>query len=400
MVSELPVAAVGWSKKTDSKEAGKDAAEQALGRLGGQPQLALVFGSSWFDQVLLLQGIRSVVGAVPLAGETTAGEITPEGPVSHSCVVVLLASNGMACSVGLGEHADRMPREAGQQAAYAAIREFRGKSRAGLLLFGDGLVTTYADVVRGLQEVLGTSFLIAGGMGGDDLRFTHTYQYFRNRVVSRAVVVVLLGGTVKLGVGIEHGFAPISKPRRITRARANVLMTLDHQPAASVYEEYFGPELVQRMRAEEGMTRQGIAYPLGVQYESTNQWLLRNVVSFGQDGSLSCTGEMLEGGWLQLMIGSRELALEAAHKAALQAIRPLNKISCVLVFDSAVRRKLLGVQPSALEIARIREAVGPAIPLAGCYTYGEQAPGPSQDQTGLSQSATQTGSVLVVALGI
>ena len=370
-------------------------------RLGTRrPQLALVFGSSWFDQVLLLQGVRSVLGAVPLAGETTAGEITPEGPVSHSCVVVLLSSEGAVCSVGLGEKVDRMPREAGQQAAYAALREFQGKSRVGLLMFGDGLVTSYADVVRGLQEVLGTSSLIAGGLAGDDLRFMHTYQYFRDRVVSRAVVGVLLGGSIKMGVGIEHGFAPISKPRRITRAHANVLMTLDEKPAASVYEEYFGAELVQRMREEEGLTRQGIAYPLGVQYESANQWLLRNVVSFGQDGSLACTGEMLEGGWLQLMIGSRELALEAAHKAALQAVRSLNKISCVLVFDSAMRRKLLGSQQASLEIARIREVVGPSVPMAGCYTYGEQAPGPTQEQTRLSQSATQTGSVLVVALGI
>jgi hypothetical protein len=100
------------------------------------------------------------------------------------------------------------------------------------------------------------------------------------------------------------------------------------------------------------------------------------------------------------MIGSRELALEAAHKAALQAIRSLNRISCVLVLDSIARRKLLGTQHAALEIARIRDAVGPAVPIAGCYTYGEQAPGPLQEQTGLSQSATQTGSVLVVALGI
>ena len=97
---------------------------------------------------------------------------------------------------------------------------------------------------------------------------------------------------------------------------------------------------------------------------------------------------------------TRELALEAAHKAALQAIRSLNKISCVLVFDSVVRRKLLGARHAALEIARIREAVGLGTPLAGCYTYGEQAPGPPHEQAGFSQSATQTGSVLVVALGI
>jgi len=360
------------------------------------PKLAIVFGSSWFDQHQLLQGIRSVLGTVPIAGVSTAGEILPEGPVSHTCIVMLLACPGLSCSVGLGEAVDRAPREAGQQAAFAAIRDLRGTPRVGLLLFGDGLVTTYGDVVRGIQEVLGTSALIVGGMAGDDLRFTQTFQYANDRVVSQAVVGALLGGSVKIGVGIEHGFAPISKPRRVTRARANVLYELDQQPAASVYEEYFGAELVRRIK-HEGLTRQGIAYPLGVQSEASTRWLLRNVVAFSDDGSLSCSGEIAEGAWLQLMIGSRELALDAAHAAAQQAIQSIHHIACVLVFDSALRRKLLGAEHARMEIARIRQVVGQTTPLAGCYTYGEQAPFGAASI--YERTATQNGAVLVVALG-
>ncbi|MBI2104851.1 MAG: FIST C-terminal domain-containing protein [Candidatus Omnitrophica bacterium] len=404
MAAQVVAATVGWSANRQAAQAGTEAASRALERLlpFAPPQLALVFGSSWFDQRALLQGVRSVLGELPLAGESTAGEITAEGPASHSCVVVLLAIDGLACGVGMGRDADRAPRVAGQRAAFTALQAFRGSPRAGLLLLGDGMVTGYAEVVRGLQEVLGTSFLIAGGMAGDDLRFAETYQYCHGEVASRSVVGVLLGGSARLGVGLEHGFAPISKPRRITRASANVLLTLDRKPAASVYEEYFGVDVVRRMR-EEGLNRQGIAYPLGIQGESANQWLLRNVVSFGDDGSLACNGEMREGAWLQLMIGSRELALEAAQRAARQAIRPLNRIACVLVFDSAVRRALLGPHHAAMEIERIRGAVGPSVPLAGCYTYAEQAPfdaGLSADGLTGQPIATQTGSVLVAAIGV
>lgn len=266
----------------------------------------------------------------------------------------------------------------------------------GYLLFGDGLVFTSAEVVRGIQEVLGTHFLIVGGMAADELRFSQTYQYCNALALSRGIVGVLLGGPLKIGVGIEHGFSPVSKPRRITRAQANILYALDGQPAAAVYEEYFGAELVQRMR-QEGLTRQTIAYPLGIQEEGMDRWLLRNVVSFQADGSLACSGEIRQGAWLQLMIGSRELALEAARRAATQAIRSLNRLACVIVFDSASRRILLGPRMTAMEIAVIREVIGPTIPLAGCYTYGEQAPfGMS---TSVEATAMQTGSVLVVALG-
>ena len=397
-MSETLSATIGWSALGDAEKAGVEAAETALHRFpASSPALAIVFGSSWFEQEPLLAGVRSVLGNVPLVGESTAGEIVPEGPISHSCVVALLGSPSVACSLGAGEAVDRSPREAGQQAAYAAVREFQGATRAGLLLFGDGLLTCYAEVVRGVREVVGTSFLIAGGMAGDDLRFDRTYQYCRGRVLSRSVVCALLGGSLKIGVGIEHGFAPISKPRRITRSHDNVLVELDKQPATAVYEEYFGAELVKRLRGEE-VVRQTIAYPLGIQCGTDEQWLLRNVVSFGDDGSLSCSGEITEGSWLQLMMGSRELALEAAHAAAQQAVRSLNRIGCVLVFDSAARRRLLGPEHAAREITRIRETVGPLVPIAGCYTYGEQAP--FGTTATYEQTATQTGSVLVVALGM
>ena len=397
-MSETLSAAIGWSTLGDAEKAGIEAAEAARNGFPDRvPALAIVFGSSWFEQPPLLAGIRSVLGEMPLVGESTAGEISPEGPRSHSCVVMLLGAPSMACSLGAGESVDRSPREAGQQAAYAALHDFKATTRAGMLLFGDGLLTCYADVVRGAREVLGTSSLIAGGMAGDDLRFSQTYQYCRDRVLSRSVVFAVLGGSVKMGVGIEHGFAPVSKPRRITRARGNVLVELDRQPAAEVYEEYFGAEAAAQLFAE-GTARHTIAYPLGIRCEDDEQWLLRNVVAFEKDGALSCSGEMTEGSWLQLMMGSRELALEAAHRAAQQAVRSLNRVGGLLVFDSAARRSLLGEEHSAREIACIREAVGTGVPIAGCYTYGEQAPFGAAGT--YEQTATQTGSVLVVALGM
>lgn len=396
-MSETLSATIGWSAAGDAEKAGIEAAEAALERFpGGLPVLAIAFGSSWLDQAALLNGIRAVLHETPIAGMSTAGEITPQGPGSHSCVVVLLGGAGMACSLAASDLVDKSPREAGQQAAYAAVQGFKHPTRSGLLLFGDGLLTCYAEVVRGVREVLGTNFLIAGGMAGDDFRFDRTYQYAGDRVLSRSVVCALLGGSLKLGVGIEHGFAPISKPRRITRSHGNVLLELDRKPAAAVYEEYFGHDLVRQLGIAR-TARQTIVYPLGIQCGSDNQWLLRNVLSFGEDGSLTCSGEVLEGAWLQLMMGSRELALDAAHRAAQQAARALNRIACVLVFDSAARRQLLGPDHAVREIARIREAVGLSVPVAGCYTYGEQAP--FGTAASYEHSATQTGSVLVVALG-
>jgi len=395
-MSNTGLAAVGWSTNPNAFEAGQQAARIAMKQLiHRRATCAVVFGSSWFDQAQLLEGIRSVFDAVPVVGGSTAGEITPEGPKSHSCVVLALADEDLSVSVGAGIEVERDPRRAGYQAAHQAMRQLSGRTRSGLLLFGDGLVSGYAEVLRGIQEVLGTSSLVTGGLMGDDLRFAQTYQYAHDQVLSHAVVGLLLGGSCTIGVGIGHGFAPISKPRRITRASANVLYELDGQPASSVYEEYFGSVVMESVK-QEGLSRRLIAYPLGIPLDSTGEFLLRSVRAFGKDGSLVCTGEVSEGSWVQLMIGSKELAIEAAVMAVQQASRPLRVVRFALVFDSVARKRLLG-QEADVELARIRQVLGPSVPLVGCYTYGEQAPLGQPYPYG--RSSVQTGACLVIAVG-
>src|SRR3989338_2018295 len=182
------------------------------------PQVALVFASSWFDRSRLLEGIRQVLPATPVIGGSTAGELSPEGPTPHHCVLVLLSGGavvgrggGMVWGVGVGEDVDRAPREAGHRAAFRAADGFPSPQRGGFLFFGDGLAIEYADVLRGLREVLGTGTVIAGALMGDDLRYDTTYQYAGQHVVTRAVAGLLIGGTTVVGAGLEDGYAPIRK---------------------------------------------------------------------------------------------------------------------------------------------------------------------------------------------
>lgn len=393
---EPALASIGWSAQPNPVLAGESAARTALEGLGGRPPCcAIVFGSSWFDQAKLIEGIRNVLQSVPVVGGSTAGELTPEGPKTHSCVVLALGYHeDLTVSWGAAEELERNPRLAGHDAALQAMRQFPGRQRSGFIFFGDGLATGYAEVVQGVQEVLGTSSLVAGGLMGDDWRFAATYQYADDRVMTRGLSGLLLGGLCAIGVGVEHGFAPISRPLRVTKAYRSVLCELDGHRAVSVYEDYFGPSIMETVRRS-GLSRELICYPLGIQRESGG-YLLRNVVGFGEDGSLECTGEVAERMVVQLMIGSKEVALEAAAAAAQRAVRGLQSVWFVLVFDSVARQRLLG-RDAAVECQRLRDVIGPSVPLLGCSTYGEQAPlsGPSM----AGRTSVQTGSILVVAVG-
>ncbi|MBI4354696.1 MAG: FIST C-terminal domain-containing protein [Candidatus Omnitrophica bacterium] len=378
--------ALGWSNHPNALTAGETAGRMASHRMTDhRPRWAVVFASSWFDQPKLLEGLHRALPDVILVGGSSAGEILPDGPTSHSCVVLAVGDDGMEVASGLGVGADRDPRLAGHEAALQALKRFQGKSRSGFLLFGDGLVGGYTETLHGVQEVLGTQSVVAGGLMADDLRFTQTYQYADDQALSRSVVGLLLGSCA-IGMGLEHGFEPISRPLRVTAAHANILQQLDGHPAMDVYEEYFGDEVMEHVH-EKSFTRQLIAYPLGIQGETTDAFLLRNVREFSADGSVVCTGEIPEGATVRLMIGSKELALEAASRAAQTALRSLASVRFVLLFDSASRRALLG-SDAAREIQQIRHIIGLSTPLIGCYTYGEHV-----------LSTMQTGAALVIAVG-
>lgn len=388
--------AIGWSANPDASRAGEAAGAMCVQRMTGRrPRCAVVFASSWFDQVKLVAGLRRALPDVPLVGGSTAGEILPEGPTSHSCAVLALGDEELAMSIGLGESLDRAPRFAGHEAALQALRQFEGQARSGFLWFGDGLLAGYPEVIRGIHEVLGTRSLVLGGLMADDLRFTQTYQYHNERVVSRGIAGLLLGGAAVIGVGLEHGFAPISRPLQATRAHGTVLETLDGRPAAQVYEGYFGADLMETIRRE-GLIRPLLAYPLGVQLAGSETLLLRSVRRCEPDGSLLCAGEIPEGSTVQLMMSNKELALDAASRAAQQALRPLSKVHFVLVFDSVIRRKLLGFD-AVQDVYRIRKIIGLSTPVMGCYTYGEYGPWHGLVPSG--PSAVQVGAILVLAVG-
>lgn len=279
----------------------------------------------------------------------------------------------MAVGIGIGASVERSPRLAGFRAAKDAVQQLNGKPRRGTICFGDRLVPHIAEAIHGMQEVVGTGSVVVG-------------VFTRAAVSSDTVTALALGGNVAVGVGLEHGFAPITKPWHVTRADDRRLYELDGQPAAAVYADYVGA----------GVHR----YPLGITREPpqpgvTEAWggawagpcaLLRPVVAVSSDGSLACAGEVAEGAWVQVMISSRVLALEAASRAAQEAVRSLRTVSWVVVCESRVRMQLLG-RESAEVFTRIQQIVGRSTPLLRCDTDAVYAGG------------LHGGALMVVAVG-
>lgn len=396
IASPTTAVGIGWSEDTEALTAGRQAAQQALRAMSApHADLAVLFASARYDQARLLRGVRDVIGQVPLLGGSDAGEIIPGASLQRAAVLLLIHSQAMRLTVSVAEHLRAAPHAAGQFVATQCLQAHRQERRRAFVLLADGMTGASQELLRGAQEVLGASFPIVGALTGDDLLFRQTYQYYNDRVLTDSVVGLLISGQVKVGMSARHGWHPVGRPHRVTRAAGHVLSTLDDQPAAKVYEEYLGQDEVRRMQGW-WLSSSSVAYPLGMSVEGEEELLLRTVVRIAEDGSLVCAGDVWEGATIRLMVGTREGAIEAARLAASQAKEGLSQVAFGLVFDSVARRRLFGGARLA-ELQAIQTALGAQVPFMGCYTYGEQAP--LRSAMHLGRSYFHNGTALVIAVG-
>ena len=380
---------VGASRQPDSFWAGQEAAKRALESLG-QPRadLLLVFASIRFDQEALLRGITAVAPYTWMAGCSTAGEILSQGPSRRSVVVMAVCSNNLQAATGLGVRLSENPRQAGQEIA-SQVTQAKLPNPHCFLMFPDGLTGNVAELIRGVQDTMGLRFPIAGGCAADDFSFRRSYQYFQGQVYSDAVTGVLLAGPIAVGIGARHGWRPLGKPRRVTRALANIVQELDGHSPVNLYETYFG-RAAESLKAG-ALADMSIVYPLGLPIPGEEEYLLRNVLRVDPAGSLIYAGEIPEGSEVRLMMGSKEKALEAARRAAeLAALSIAPRVATfALVFSSCSRARLFGHRAGE-EIAAIREVLGKSVPIIGFYDYGEQAPLTAAGFRGLSYFHNET----------
>jgi hypothetical protein len=380
---------VGSSSQAHIHRAGQEAALQMLAHLGGRPLLTLVFSSIRFADPQLLKSIRAVTEGVPLIGCTDAGGIGSSGPINHSVLVIGLRGSDMGFVTGVAYGISKDPEAAGKRLAQDLKAGEPGTVKAALI-FPDGLGPNGTALVGGVQKGLGSHIPIVGGSAGDNFYFQKTFQYFDDRVLTDSVPGALCYGQVAVGIGARHGWIPLGRPRQVTKASGEVIYELDGKPAVKMYEQYLGSKQMRLSASLPGVT---MSYPLGFSKNGAD-YLLRNAVRVGHQGSLICNGEFPEGCWVRLMIGGYESALTAAEEAACEATAAIgrNRFKGALVFSSAGRQRMLGSECQG-EIDVIRNSLGGVgVRLGGFYGYGEQAPSPTGN-------VFHNESVVVMALG-
>ena len=383
-------AGVGSSQKENSFEAGREAAKEALDKIGERPVFNIVFSSVKYDFKKLLAGVRSVAKGT-LIGCSDAGEITDEGVYNNAVAVMSIASDKLKVTTGVGKNLSKNARRAGRDSALQAIRGYgkefvtssqifiKSKSKEGqfitlspyaMIALPDALTGGGNEAVRGITDVVGLNFPVVGGSPGDDLQFKKTYEYVNGNVYSDAVATALIKSELAMGFGVAHGWKPVGKAMVITKVKGGRVYEIDNRPAIETYEKFFGKKI-----KEKALGREFVTHSLGVPAWE-GEYRLRWPILQHEDRSITCAADIKEGSVVRIMGGNLRDTIKAgrlsAQDAMLRAGDPEEVAACIL-FDCVSRKEEMK-KKAWKEIKAIKQVVGKETPIIGFYTYGEISP--------------------------
>jgi hypothetical protein len=358
------IASVGVAQALDGREAGLQAAHQALNRLGSStPSLVIVISSHQYQPREVISGVASLLGDAPMIGFSSPATLTQKGHHAHSVVVALLSGDFQASTLWLPGYS-----QSGRETATQVEKHISEQEDAHSMLF-------FADGFNGDAEqfcaAISSNVNLLGGLSSGDLNTGSTYQLAGNQTGYGGLAAAFLRGNIKIGVGYDHGWDPVGSQFRVTRSRGFWLRTLNGRPASEVYAGMFG--YPARDWAFPPLSYLARLYPLGM--EQTDGMTIRAPIRVEADGSFRMNAVVRDGIDTYLLVGSRAACERATVNAAQQALRQLGSAKPVfaLVLVDIAWQMLLKAQPG-VEINALQEILGTDIPVAGGYTLGQIAP--------------------------
>jgi hypothetical protein len=359
------IVSVGEAQELDGRQAGLQAAHQALNKMGAvSPNLAILIASHQYQAREVAGGIVSLLGDVPLIGFSAPAGLSNTGQHANAVIIALLGGDFQAEAHWLPGYA-QSGRETGTKLMQLSLG--REQPRA-MLFFADGF---NGDAEQLCSVMAGRNYPLFGALSSGDLHTGNNYQIAGNQSGSGALTAAYLRGNIRVGVGSAHGWDPVGSQFRVTRSRGFWLRTLDGRPASETYAQLFG--YPARDWAFPPLNYLARLYPLGV--EAGEDLVVRAPIRVEADGSFRMNASIRDGVDAYLLVGSRSACERAAQQAAQQALIQLGnaKPAFALILVDMAWQMLLKANPGA-EVVAVQEIIGSKIPIAGGYTLGQVIP--------------------------
>jgi len=365
-------AGTGMSSAQRAEDAGREAAEAAVGALKGEPPaLVIVYTTSRYDLSALLSAIRSVTAPALLIGATSSGEFAQGRYMGRGEGVGVLALTAgpyrftAASAACIGADLGL----AGQDIARECKNAAGMSPNATVLLLADPLQGDLQKLVRGIYHVTGPRVPIVGGSADYERNVQKTFVFHDGTVVPEGAVALWISSELPLHVVTRHGWKPVGAPLLVTRAEGTEIVEISGRPAALVYEERIG--LVPGQTPVEQYTYLSMLHPLGL-LQHDGSTVIRVARARTERGTLIVHGCVPPvGSALQVMESTVDGLLDIVEDVVRTALAAHPQPGVLLAFSCTARAIMLGDR-AADEPRRLQAAAG-GVPTFGFHTGGEFA---------------------------
>jgi hypothetical protein len=238
-----------------------------------------------------------------------------------------------------------------------------------LLVLADALSTRIAALVKSLFYCFGLDSNFIGG-GAGSLSFEQKPCLFCSEgLIMDAALLVRL--PLHSGIGVAHGWEPVSEVMKVTESEGTRIQTLDWEPAYSCYRRMVEAHSGQQFN-ESNFFDIAKGYPFGIG-KLGGEAVVRDPLQANEAEELVCVGEVPKGSFVRILHGTSESLVNAAAKsfALSQESYPAGAPRPGLaLFIDCISRALFLEERLAEELAEVKPD---SFPLIGAMTLGEIA---------------------------
>lgn len=347
----------------------KDALEKSMVD-GFVPTIAVVFISIKQDRravcnILYKKGIE-VIGA------TSSGEFINGHQSEGEAAIMLFDINKSDYCILFEDIGERTLNEAATNMAKTALQKFNKPAfiLCSTLMSPGGKMIDGETLIRTIEKTVGPHVNLFGGMAGDDITFTGTYVFTHDLSTDHGMAALILNEEKINLYGIAlSGWKPMGISRTITKSEANLIYTIDDQPALDTYLRFLGKEKSSDDNQVKFFDSIGIHYPFQIERDNREPMMCTPIGYNREKGALICESNVTQGSKFRFSTPPDFDIIETVINKASELKRKIDTgAEALLIFSCAGRLSALG--PMAQDENEGLAAVWDA-PMAGFYTYGE-----------------------------
>ncbi|MCF8403694.1 MAG: FIST C-terminal domain-containing protein [Bacteroidales bacterium] len=342
--------------------------------LSFQPTLAIIFISIKQEQKAVVEILRQ--NDIDVIGATSCGEFINGHQSEGEIAMILLDINRSYYTILFEDIGDRSLEKTTSIMVQDAFKKIEKPAFILLttLIRSDGKLLDGEGMVKFIENIAGPDITMFGGMAGDDLSFSGTWIFTKDKSTDYGIAALVLDeSNIELHGLAFSGWKPMGVSRTATKSEGNLIYTIDDRPALEMYLHYLGHEVSSTDDQIDFFDKVGVHYPFQIERKNREPKMCNPIGYDREKQALICESDVVQGSKLRFStppdfdiietVISKADELKKDHQAEADAL---------LIFSCAGRLSALG--PMAQEENEGLQKVWNA-PMAGFYTYGEYGKG-------------------------